>query len=98
MKNVGVDIRVFFNGIMDGNHCMKFAERGDSIMAEMTKVTLKLITDTRLVALINRFNILQLWFGCMRFMKRTGRHTRADITSFQNSEGQRASSGNHKHL
>ena len=22
-------------------------------------------------------------FGCMRFVKRTGRHTRADITSFR---------------
>ena len=68
---------------------MKFAERGDSIMTEMTKVALELITDTHLVALINKFdkdfkNILQHWFGCMRFMMRTGRHTRADITSFRN--------------
>ena len=28
LKNVGVHIRVYFNGIMDGNHCMKFAEKG----------------------------------------------------------------------
>ena len=88
MKNHGVDIRVYFNGIMDGNHCMKFAERGDSIMTEMTKVALELITDTHLVALINKFdkdfkNILQHWFGCMRFMMHKGCHTRAEITSFR---------------
>ena len=55
----------------------------------MTKVALELITDTHLVALVNKFdkdfkNILQHWFGCMRFMMRTGRRTRAEITSFRN--------------
>ena len=88
LKVNGVDIRVYHNGIMDGNHCMKFAEKGDSIMNTMTMVALKHVTDTRLVALINKFdtefkNILRLWFSCMRFLQRTGLKTDDEITSFK---------------
>ena len=42
LKAAGVDIRIYSSGIMYGNHCMKFAEKGEDIMSKITEDMLAL--------------------------------------------------------
>ena len=42
LQDSGVDIRIYFSGVMDGNHCMRFSEFGEKIMKKITKNMLEL--------------------------------------------------------
>ena len=76
-----VDIRMYFSGVMDGNHCMRFSEFGDKIMEKISKDMLELDGikgNEKLTVAVNKHHchmtkVLSLWFKIQRIMKTIGR-------------------------
>ena len=79
LKKCGVDIQVYFSGVIDRTHCMKLAENGECIMSVITKEIRaeKLVEDNTLLKSLTMFeasmrNIIWLWFSSLYFMERVG--------------------------
>ena len=88
LKKFGVDIQIYFNGVMNGEHCMKFASNGDGIMSEITERIMPYLKDKPLQQSLTQFSadmkkVLALWYNAMRFMERTGRRTQDEIDMFR---------------
>ena len=87
LKKHGVDIQVYFSGVINGPHCFTFAQKGTEILADLTKEMLDIITDGPLRVAIQAFKekmdvILSLWYKLMRFLTRVGCHSKDEIKQF----------------
>jgi len=84
-----VNLQVYFNGVMNGDHCFKFCEKGEKIMDGITKLMLEKFNDNgRLRDSLLQFDkqmkaILQPWYSNMRFMASADFHSDDDITKFK---------------
>ena len=86
----GVKIRIYFSGVMDGNHCMRFSEFGEKIMEKITKDMLELDGikgNENLTVAVNKHHchmkkILSLWFKIQRIMNTIGRLPKQTIADF----------------
>jgi len=88
LKDHGVDIQVYHSGVMNGPHCVKFADHGVEIMDEITKAALEHFGDNAtLKAAIEDFgkqmkNILAIWYRIMKFLISVDYHTDEAIDKF----------------
>lgn len=88
LKIHGVDIKVYHSGVMDGNHCFTFSERGVEIMDLIITEMLKHFGDNAtLKAAIEDFGkqmkpILATWGRIMRFLTSVDYHTDEAIDVF----------------
>ena len=84
-----VDIQVYFNGVLNGAHCISLAKNGDKIISDITAKMLDLVADDdTLCNAVRKFDvqmkrILKPWYSLMRFMTSTDRHSASSIAEFK---------------
>ena len=84
----GVDENVYHKRSIDGNHCMKLAEKGDAIVSDITKGMKKVIKHETHVEYLIKLDtslkdILSTWYDIMRVMKSVNRQSQRTIIKFK---------------
>jgi len=89
LKKNGVDIQVYFSGVINGPDCFQLAKKAQAIMEGITKAMLEEFgDDARLNTAMVKFNtqmqaILLPWYDIKRFMTATGRHSQQAMSTFE---------------
>ena len=88
LKKFGVDIQVYHNGSIIGNHCMIYAERGDSIMTAIEQGMVSKMRTTQHKTYLTKFcsqmkEMIGIWFELQKVMKSTGLQSDETIDQFE---------------
>ena len=93
LKKHGVDIQVYFSGVINGPHCFQLAQNSVMIMEEIADQMLEEFgDDTRLRTAICKFKsqmiaIFSPWYDIMQAMTSTKRMSDDDIAKFETDVG-----------
>ena len=89
LKKNTVDIQVYFNGVMNGAHCLNFAKNSDAIISGITTEMLELVCDDeKLCTAVRNFDVkmkrvLEPWCRLMCVMTSIKRHSADTIATFK---------------
>ena len=88
LKKYGVDMKLYHEGMIIGNHCFQFAKHGTEITSEINTSMKEHISDNRLRASLDEFEIqmtvvISKWYDLMRVIKSIERLSAAQISKFQ---------------
>ena len=88
MSQNGVDENVYHSGSIDGNQCVKYGEKGDAIISQITEEMGKVIKNETNRKYLKKLDtslkhILALWFKLMKVMKSVERQSLQKIRQFK---------------
>jgi len=81
---------VYFDGVINGPHCIKFTEKGEEVIGWIIKKVMAEIHDDTMKTAVEKFgrkmkNILRLWLALQRQLMSVKRQSASDIETFKNN-------------
>lgn len=92
LKKHGVDMKLYHDGMIIGNHCFEYAKEGDAIMSDITKLMKEedeVKRSDSLMSSLDKFGtkmkeIIARWYDVIRVMKSVERLSVPEIMKYQN--------------
>jgi len=70
LKKYGVDIQVYFNGVINGPHCLKFVDNGIKILKHIKQEMMSIVTDeamkSAMSTFVDKFEVILRHMQCVQ--------------------------------